>query len=800
MNKKGFSGKNPVVIGNLRISVLSAGLIRLEYAADGVFIDNPSLAVQCRDTSFGEFELKQTARSWELITPLVKLVYYPDYGMPRNGVLDFFIDGKYHSFGEENHGNLGGSLDSLDGVRSRCSLSDGVISTDGWYILHDTTPLRQSDGTLRARPDSADAIDCYLFVYKSDYKLALQMLGKLTGFPALPPRKMFGAWYSRWQAYTSEDFRRIAAMYKRFRLPLDVLVLDMDWHRIQDAVSGYGWGGTLGWTGWSWNRELLPDAEKLLEDLHKDNLLVALNIHPHDGIREHEDCREDFQRFYPGHDGRFSIGDPEYMRAYFDCANKPLRDVGCDIFWLDWQQDMLFPEVPENGGKVLLQLNYAYAEFDRSCQCRPMLISRWGGWGDQRSGMKFSGDVAASWETLAFEILYTILSGNVCNDFISHDLGGFSGERNAELFVRWLQFGALSCAMRIHSSCSVPERLPWDYPEPFRSAIFSAYRLHERLLDEIYSAAIECSKSALPVVRGMYLEHPGESAAMQLPYQYYLGNNILAFPVTDSAAKSSESMTTVRIFDGEWFDPWQQCSFLFGEYLLEKKLDEPGLLLRCGIPFYLTRHGKGKDVFIALPDNDGVYINRVKICDGWHTGDEITVQELKLSRCGRSFSLELPPLPEGGNLILGRCKVIDIKARVHCYGNYVFKHIAPSLEPQNVTFEADLAEDRSRGSSGCMICNRSIRPAHPVWDLTVATGEASSCVITCQHPDFSRSIMQCNGYSGKLLHLPLPDSGEKISVQCDDRMFIVKHVRTAILIFEKNSEKISLKQCFNLRS
>ena len=95
-------------------------------------------------------------------------------------------------------------------------------------------------------------------------------------------------------------------MYKRFRLPLDVLVLDMDWHRIQDAVSGYGWGGTLGWTGWSWNRELLPDAEKLLEDLHKENLLTALNIHPHDGIREHEDCFENFQHCYPGHDGHFS--------------------------------------------------------------------------------------------------------------------------------------------------------------------------------------------------------------------------------------------------------------------------------------------------------------------------------------------------------------------------------------------------------------------------------------------------------------------------------------------------------------
>ena len=57
----------------------------------------------------------------------------------------------------------------------------------------------------------------------------------------------------------------------------------MDWHKD-------------GWTGWSWNRKLLPDAEKLLQWLHEQGLFITLNVHPADGIKPHEDMYEDFMK------------------------------------------------------------------------------------------------------------------------------------------------------------------------------------------------------------------------------------------------------------------------------------------------------------------------------------------------------------------------------------------------------------------------------------------------------------------------------------------------------------------------
>ena len=58
--------------------------------------------------------------------------------------------------------------------------------------------------------------------------------------------------------HTSDDFKAIARGSTR-AAPLDVMVLDMDWHS----------GSTRTWTGWSWNRDLLPDAERLLDWLHE---------------------------------------------------------------------------------------------------------------------------------------------------------------------------------------------------------------------------------------------------------------------------------------------------------------------------------------------------------------------------------------------------------------------------------------------------------------------------------------------------------------------------------------------------
>ena len=69
------------------------------------------------------------------------------------------------------------------------------------------------------------------------------------------------------------------------RVPLAVSVIDMDWHKTA-IPARFG----SGWTGYSWNQDLIPDPAAFLNSLHERGLKVTLNVHPADGIRAFEDA------------------------------------------------------------------------------------------------------------------------------------------------------------------------------------------------------------------------------------------------------------------------------------------------------------------------------------------------------------------------------------------------------------------------------------------------------------------------------------------------------------------------------
>ena len=78
------------------------------------------------------------------------------------------------------------------------------------------------------------------------------------------------------------SLRQLCDNFKKYGIPLDVLVIDMDWH--------YTDKGRGSWTGWTWNKELFPHYRKLLKDLKTDNgIRVTLNLHPAEGVKSYEE-------------------------------------------------------------------------------------------------------------------------------------------------------------------------------------------------------------------------------------------------------------------------------------------------------------------------------------------------------------------------------------------------------------------------------------------------------------------------------------------------------------------------------
>jgi len=589
-----------LVAGGARFTVLTPECIRIEYSPSRQFVDAPSLFAATRGfgrDGHGDRDGGRAAGSGETAAPTVErngrrltidtgrihLVFDDDGAPPGPDNLRAEIRGGPAPIvwtpGAVDRDNLGGTLKALGPVRGPVDLGSGVLSRGGWYLLDDSrTPLFTADGWIEARPEGAGT-DWYLFGYGRDYAAALRALAAAAGPVPMPRRCALGSWYSRFWPLHAEDFQRIVGEYHEHAVPLDVMVMDTDWHR-------------EGWTGWSWNRDLIPDPPGLLKWLHAQGLAVSLNLHHAGGVGPQEDAYGPFMRAL-GIDPAsrrtvpFDAVDRRYLEALFANVIDPLETDGVDFFWIDWQQ---LPSTRLAGLSNNAWLNDRHYRHSERGGRRGQILSRWAGWGDQRNVIHFSGDADGRWEVLRFEVPFTATAGNAGAFYWSHDIGGHRGARDAEMFARWVQFGALSAAVRLHSTRAAElDRRPWTYGSPWQESMGEALRLRARLFPYIYSSVWRSHHETRPLLRPIYLEIPLDDRAYDNPQEYLLGDALLVAPITTEGVGPGRLATQAVYFPpGRWRDWFTGEVFAGGdEAIVAAAIDELPLYVREGVPMPL---------------------------------------------------------------------------------------------------------------------------------------------------------------------------------------------------------------------
>lgn len=288
------SGPGSVVDGRARFQVVTPTLIRLELAEDGRFEDRPTLTLGSRPAGNPRYT-SGVEDGWRVIrTSRVELRWRRggDFG-PDDLVLRF-RDGratrKVTPQAGAEHRFLGGWTRALDLSDGPEPLNNGILTREGWYVLDDSdTALLVDDGAdFRVRPDrDGDYRDWYVFAYGHAYRRALADLRTLTGSAPLLPRNAFGVWFSKYFAYTEQEFRDLVSRFDEEGVPLDTLSLDTDFKRINDPV-GSAIGSTIvgqpgrafSWNGWDWNRDLFPDPDAFVDWAHDRGIALVANIHP----------------------------------------------------------------------------------------------------------------------------------------------------------------------------------------------------------------------------------------------------------------------------------------------------------------------------------------------------------------------------------------------------------------------------------------------------------------------------------------------------------------------------------------
>ncbi len=539
-----------------RITVLTEGLVRLEWADDGVFEDRASTFALNRDLPVPDFDVVDGEAALELVTDRLRLVY--DRGPFTPAGLSVQVRGNvsnYHGVWRpgEPAPDLGGTVRTLDNVDGRAEYEPGILSRVGIAALDDSRSfLFTEDGWVSTRGDGG--ADIYVFAYGHDYDAALEAYYAVSGRPPVLPRWALGNWWSRYHRYSDESYLALMDRFEAEGLPFSVAVIDMDWHRVDSVPEEQG----SGWTGYSWEPELFPDPEAFLAELHRRGLRVTLNVHPADGVRAFEDA-------YPamaealGRDASsgepiaFDITDRAFLEAYFDVLHHGLEDEGVDFWWLDWQQGS-YSRIA--GIDPLWMLNHFHFLDSGRDGRRPLTFSRYAGPGSHRYPVGFSGDTVVSWASLQFQPEFTATASNVGYGWWSHDVGGhLFGVRDDELATRWVQLGLFSPILRLHSSSNqFLLKEPWMYPAEARAAMTDALRFRHRLVPYLHTMNHRAA-AGTPLVRPMYHLAPRDPRAYDVPNQFGFGSEMVVAPIT-TPRDPVTLMGSVRAWlpPGVWID------------------------------------------------------------------------------------------------------------------------------------------------------------------------------------------------------------------------------------------------------
>lgn len=552
-----------VVVGNARFTVLTSRLLRLEYSPEGKFEDRPSQAFWYRLQPVPEFAVRRSEGGVVIETEHLLLCYKDDGARftPDSLFALLKMDGATWRFGDPETGNLGGTYRTLDEVDGAVDLEPGLVSRDGWTVVDDSASLVfDDDGWLEVRGAPAGDRDLYFFGYGNDYASCLRDFRQVAGQVPLIPRWSLGNWWSRYYAYAADELTELMRDFRVHEVPLSVCIVDMDWHitDTKDSSPGRPGNKSSGWTGYTWNRELFPDPSGFLEGLHEMGLKVALNLHPAAGVHPHEEQYSEMARAM-GMDPAdaetvpFDSADPRFVHAYFSLLHHPIEAQGVDFWWIDWQHGV---ESGVAGLDPLWWLNHLhYYDLARNGDRRSFIFSRWGGLGNHRYPIGFSGDTIVSWESLAFQPQFTATSANVGYGWWSHDIGGHTGGiEEAELYARWVQYGVFSPILRLHSTNNpFHERRPWGYDAETLRVARDAMQLRHALVPYLYSMAWRDHTEGAALVRPMYHAHPSEKAAYEVTGQYYFGSELVAAPfVTPADPDTRVSRQVVWLPPGRW--------------------------------------------------------------------------------------------------------------------------------------------------------------------------------------------------------------------------------------------------------
>ncbi|WP_262315797.1 glycoside hydrolase family 31 protein [Lacticaseibacillus parakribbianus] len=419
----------------------------------------------------------------------------------------------------------------------------------------------------------------------------------LTGRTPLPQKWTLGYQQSRWSYGTEAQVNYIADKMREYRLPCDVIHLDIDY------MDGY--------RVFTVDHNHFPHFASQLSDLAKKGIKIVTIIDP--GVKEDpgyhvydEGVAQGL--FAKNTDGSVYVNAvwpgaavyPDFGRAkvrdWWANNVKFLTDNGVAGVWNDMNEPASFKgEIPDDivfsdGDQPSTHAtmhnvyghNMSQATYDglrEQTGKRPFVISRAVYAGSQKYATVWTGDNHSLWVHLQWSVPLLCNLGLSGFAFAGTDIGGFGSDTTPELLTRWIEAAIFSPLLRNHSAIGTRAQEPWRFGEKTLGTYRKFLELRYHLIDYLYDLFEAGTRTGLPVMRPLAVHYPQDERAATINDEFLVGADLLAAPVL--TPNTAERL--VYLPAGEWCDFWTGKAYAGGRsYVIAAPLDALPLFARVG--------------------------------------------------------------------------------------------------------------------------------------------------------------------------------------------------------------------------
>ena len=431
-------------------------------------------------------------------------------------------------------------------------------------------------------------------VLGDDIKEVTRSYSELVGHPYFIRMKMLGYQQSRWSYENEEMVKTLRDNFIKNEIPLDYIHLDIHY------MDGY--------RDFTIDKTRFPDIKTLSEELKKDEIeLVGIN-----DAAIKEDPEFDLYKYLEDNhlfgtlDGKTYInavwpgdsGFPNYFddkcKKYFESyASKFLDDTGISGIWCDMNEPASFngplpDEVDFTFGKRKLlhkEAHNVYAEHMvksfvntfKKKNIRPYLFSRAAFATTAKYAFVWNGDNFSLWHHLRYsipQILSLSMSGFMFNGV---DIGGFGGDSNKELLIRWLEANLFIPFLRNHSTLHTKAQEPYAYDEETLNIFKKYLKIRYEFIPYLYNLAQEMSFKGEPIVSPLFYHFEDDENTLEINDEYMVGDSLLVAPILDKDARRR----MIYLPKGTWIDLFTGKKYIGGKYIIfAENLAESGYFIK----------------------------------------------------------------------------------------------------------------------------------------------------------------------------------------------------------------------------